>query len=614
MSLQVIPLSASPNQSFTVQLDVDGNPLTLHVTLRFNEMAYYWVMSISDANNNLLIDSVPVLTGDYPAANLLEQHRYLEIGSWYVVNVSNLPAQGGRTIGYGEGLFGFNPYGGDSSGKMIDWPTNKNLGTDYQLWVSDTPIDSFSTLLLTSDSSVTTVSSSMPTISLWPTASSIVYGQILFSSALTGGTASVAGTFAWTTPSTGPAVGTGSQSVTFIPTDTVAYALVTGSTSITTAKATPTVSVWPTASSIIHGQTLASSTLTGGAGSTTGTFAWTTSSTAPTTGSTSQSITFTPTDTVNYNNAVGSTSITTAKATPTVSVWSTASSIITGQTLASSTLTGGTASVAGVFAWTTPSTVPTLGTTTQSVTFTPTDTTNYNNVVGSTSIVDGSGAPTIPGTAISSGILDNASTVGTPTTPANWLAAHDSFTPGASSGTSAYISPTVGRNFNFTYTANAGERYSIYFATDTAKQNFCYDLEVAFTDPSQVLNMELDMNQVLADGTTTIFDFQCAHGSGKWEYDGWIASSVAGDPQTWGVSTYHHIRIFWHRDSTGHTTTWDGVEFDGVWHPMSYTANTNQALGWTPVGVLLINFQIEGSSAVSGTVDAYGRNITVWRW
>jgi hypothetical protein len=220
----------------------------------------------------------------------------------------------------------------------------------------------------------------------------------------------------------------------------------------------------------------------------------------------------------------------------------------------------------------------------------------------------GSGAPTIPGGAVNSGILDNA------TTPGTWLGVHDTGTPGTSTGTSAYISPTVGRNFNFTYTGNGGERYSLFFASDTTSQNFCYDLEVAFTDPTQVLNMELDMNQVMADGRTVVFDCQCASGSGSWEYNNWHASTILGNPQTWGISTYHHIRIFWHRDVTGNITTWDGVEFDGVYTAFGVSpANTAASLGWA-VARLVINFQIEGTSSGSGTVDAYGRNIQVWRW
>ena len=120
MSLQVIPLTTSPNQSLTVQLTVDGSPLTLNITVEYDQMAGYWILGISDVNNNLLIDSVPMITGSYPAGNLLEQQRYLGIGSWYVVNVSNLI-----------------PDSVNSGG--VDYPDNTNLGTDFQLWVDDTP-------------------------------------------------------------------------------------------------------------------------------------------------------------------------------------------------------------------------------------------------------------------------------------------------------------------------------------------------------------------------------------------------------------------------------------------------------------------------------------------
>jgi hypothetical protein len=225
-----------------------------------------------------------------------------------------------------------------------------------------------------------------PTVSTWPTAGAITYGQTLASSTLTGGSVSVPGTFAFTNPSTVPDAGTASQSVTFTPTDTTNYNTVVGKVDVTANKATPTVTAWPTAGAITYGQALASSTLTGGTASVAGTFALTNPSTIPNAGAYSASVTFTPTDTTNYNTVVGSVDVTVNKATPNVTSWPTASAITYGQTLASSTLSGGTASVAGSFAFTTPSTAPGVGTASQSVTFTPTDTTNYNTVVGSVSV------------------------------------------------------------------------------------------------------------------------------------------------------------------------------------------------------------------------------------
>jgi hypothetical protein len=66
------------------------------------------------------------------------------------------------------------------------------------------------------------------------------------------------------------------------------------------------------------------------------------------------------------------------KTTPTLTVAPSASPITVGQALSASTLTGGSASEAGAFAWTTPSEVPAVGTPSYEVTFTPTDTVNYN--------------------------------------------------------------------------------------------------------------------------------------------------------------------------------------------------------------------------------------------
>ena len=67
-----------------------------------------------------------------------------------------------------------------------------------------------------------------------------------------------------------------------------------------------------------------------------------------------------------------------AKGTPSITAAPTASAITYGQTLASSELTTGTASVEGTFAFTTLSTAPNAGAANQNVTFSPADTTNYN--------------------------------------------------------------------------------------------------------------------------------------------------------------------------------------------------------------------------------------------
>ena len=87
-----------------------------------------------------------------------------------------------------------------------------------------------------------------------------------------------------------------------------------------------------------------------------------------------------------YNEASSTpTAFTIAKATPTVSVAPTASAVTAGALLSSSSLSGGTASVPGTFAWTTPSTVVN-STASYPVTFTPNDGVNYNTASSSASV------------------------------------------------------------------------------------------------------------------------------------------------------------------------------------------------------------------------------------
>ncbi len=89
------------------------------------------------------------------------------------------------------------------------------------------------------------VGKATPTVSQWPTASAITYGQSLSDSNLTGGTASVAGTFTWTNTGTKPAVsdsGTTQYDVIFTP-SVAGYNTVTGGkVTLTVNKATLTPS------------------------------------------------------------------------------------------------------------------------------------------------------------------------------------------------------------------------------------------------------------------------------------------------------------------------------------------------------------------------------------
>lgn len=89
MSQQLIPLVQATNQSFTVQLTVDGSPLTLAMTLTYSVMSGWWQLSVADTQGNLLVASVPLITGWYPGSNILAQYGYLNIGSAFLLNTGN---------------------------------------------------------------------------------------------------------------------------------------------------------------------------------------------------------------------------------------------------------------------------------------------------------------------------------------------------------------------------------------------------------------------------------------------------------------------------------------------------------------------------------------------
>jgi hypothetical protein len=254
----------------------------------------------------------------------------------------------------------------------------------------------------TSVMKLTSVTPIVPQITTWPVASPITYGQTLASSNLTGGMASVPGTFAWTSPSTAPGAGTAGYSVTFTPSDTTKYAAVSNTVSLTVNKAKPIITTPPTSTDISYGQTLANSTLLGGVASVAGSFGWTAASTAPSVGTASYSVTFTPNDTTDYTTATVNVPVVTTKATPTITTAPSASAIIYGETLANSTLSGGVASVAGSFAWTTPTTAPNAGTASYPVTFTPNDAADYTTTTVNVSVVTNKATPTIATPPVSS--------------------------------------------------------------------------------------------------------------------------------------------------------------------------------------------------------------------
>lgn len=84
-----IPVTSEPNQNFKCSIPIDGENKTFIFYIRYNSEAEYWTMTVTDdLADKVLLDSVPLLSGVYPAANILEQYAYLNIGSAYVVKVN----------------------------------------------------------------------------------------------------------------------------------------------------------------------------------------------------------------------------------------------------------------------------------------------------------------------------------------------------------------------------------------------------------------------------------------------------------------------------------------------------------------------------------------------
>lgn len=122
----------------------------------------------------------------------------------------------------------------------------------------------------------------------------------------------IEGILSWSNPDEIPVAGTTQAGWVFKPADGTHYAELTGKAAITVAKATPVIAEKSTATALTYGQKLSDSTLTGGKATyktvdgteVAGTFAWKNSNIKPTvadSGKTEYDVTFTPSDTDNYN-------------------------------------------------------------------------------------------------------------------------------------------------------------------------------------------------------------------------------------------------------------------------------------------------------------------------
>jgi hypothetical protein len=230
-------------------------------------------------------------------------------------------------------------------------------------------------------------------------------------------------------------------------------------------------------------------------------------------------------------------------------------------------------------------------------------------------------------TSSSSAVPSYASSNSSLQTLSNWIKAHDSGTPGTSSGwMNTVSSPSMSgaaRQFATSYTNYGGERYSVSFNDDASAHNFELDMWVYLQYPSNgVQILELDLNQVLSNGQTILYGFQCNGWSSTWDFSTnkgsassprphWVNTSAYCNPHSWGTNQWHHVKMLYSRNDSG-WVTYKTVTLDGKVYNIWVTTFSAYALGWGPS--LIANVQVDGSSSGSGGSHIFVDNMTVYRW
>jgi hypothetical protein len=234
----------------------------------------------------------------------------------------------------------------------------------------------------------------------------------------------------------------------------------------------------------------------------------------------------------------------------------------------------------------------------------------------------GSSPPTTGGPSIAS----DAVSVSEIQTLGDWKATHDTGGPGSSSGSMSIVSsPSLSdhaRKFVTQYSKEGDERYSATFGDDTSATNFVYDGWVYVAGSAKdVANLEMDLNQVMPNGQTVIYGFQCDGYSGTWAYSEnkgtptkpsvqWVPSKAKCNVRDWSTNTWHHVQVSYSRSSTG-KVTYKAVWLDGVEQSVNVTVLSAFALGWSPT--LSTNFQVDGVGS-SGSTTLYLDKLIVYRW
>jgi len=263
-----------------------------------------------------------------------------------------------------------------------------------------------------------TVTASSPTVAYGSLVPAITPGYSGFQNGDTASVVTVAPTctttYTTTTPVNAPSPLTSCSGG--VVTSNYSLGYVSGTVTVTQAASSIT---WNPPSAITYGTAL-SATQLNATSTVPGSFTYTPAlGTVLGAGTQTLSVTFTPTDAIDYTTATQSVSLVVNQATPAIT-WGTPTAITYGTALSATQLNAST-TPAGAFAYTPAAgTVLTAGSHTLSVTYTPSDTTDYTTATATVTLVVNQATPTITwatpapiiyGTALSGAQLDASSTV-----------------------------------------------------------------------------------------------------------------------------------------------------------------------------------------------------------
>jgi hypothetical protein len=273
-----------------------------------------------------------------------------------------------------------------------NWPLGSVLpaGT-WKLTVTFTPTDTIDYTSATA--SVTLVINKGNPVINWPAPAAIDYGTALSATQLNA-RSGVSGNFTYS-PTAGTVLKAGSYtlSTTLTPTTPADYNTVTATVPLTVNQATPDI-VWATPAAIPYGTAL-SATQLNASSTVEGTFVYLPAlGTVLTAGSQTLSVTFTPTDTIDFKTTTSTVQLTVNKIAPAIT-WTTPAPIACCTAL-SATQLDASANVPGTFVYNWPigSVLP-AASWALNATFTPTDTVDYTKATASVTLVINKGNPII---------------------------------------------------------------------------------------------------------------------------------------------------------------------------------------------------------------------------